>query len=78
MKTKTANVICFAIASITLAAIFYDNINYINHPGKEIRLSYPIDKQLSRIQSGIEARGAASIYQQLDCSLLPSGCSFKP
>ena len=78
MKTKTANAICFAIASVTLAAIFYDNINYISYAGKEIRVSHPIDKQLSRIQGSIEARSTASIHQQLDCSVLPSGCPLEP
>jgi hypothetical protein len=83
MKTITANTFCFVISSLTFAAIFHDNISYIAHhyngtTGKEIHLSHPVDEYLPRIQGSVETGGSASIHQQSGCSLLPSGCPFKP
>lgn len=77
MTTKIANTLCFIVATLTLAAIFHDNINYIAHRdhGKEVRVSRTADEHVSRIQSGNEARSSTSIHQQSSCSLLPSGCA---
>lgn len=83
MTTKITNTFCYIIASFTFAAIFNDNIDYITHhdhghSGEEIRVPHPIDEHLSRIQSGIKTGSAASVHQQLGCSVLPSGCPLEP
>lgn len=83
MSTEIANTFCFILATLTFAAIFHDNINYIAHhrrstAGEEVRLSHPVDEHLPRIPSGVEAGSAASIDQQSGCSLLRSGCPLKP
>lgn len=80
MRTEIANTLCFVIATLTFAAIFHDNINYIAHhihdaSGEEIRVSHPVDEHLSRISGGVETGSSASIHQQSSCSLLPSGCA---
>jgi hypothetical protein len=82
MTTEIANTFCFIIASLTFAAIFHDNINYIAHHksdhGEEVRLSHSLDEHVSRFQGNIKTGGSASVHQQSSCSVLPSGCALKP